>query len=300
VVDPDAEQCASIKHRKYWSFLTTDSKIPLEKAIDRVRFVNKILGITPRRTPVDDVLARLGASVFSEIGHKGMLVNIGVGLPEEVCRLIYEGGLLKDITLLTESGVLGGLPAPGVFFGASVCPQKIMSSTEIFQMCYEKLDITILGALEVDSDGNVNVSKRGEGAINYVGPGGFIDLTAAAKNIIFVASWMARGEMKVESGKVVVTKPGKAKFIEKVSEITFSGKRALEQGKIVYYVTNVGVFRLTERGMELCRVMPGVDIQKDILDYAPMKIVLPEGGKDKVPVVDSGIITGQGFKLSLK
>ena len=296
VYDPDTEQVASIKYRKGWNFLTTDSKYSVDEAISRLRYVSQRMGVTPVRTPLDATLARLAATIFAENAHKGLFVNIGVGLPEEVCRLIYEGGLFNDITLLTESGVLGGLPAPGLFFGGAANPKQLVSPAEVFKICHEKLDVTILGALQVDGEGNVNVSKRGEGAINYVGPGGFIDLVTAAKWVVFVTSWMTRGEIQVDGDKLKVIKKGKPKFIEKVDEITFNGKGALEAGKKVFYVTNVGVFQLTERGLELIRVMPGIDIQKDIIEFAPIKIVLPEDGK--VPVIDSSVITGNGFKLA--
>jgi acyl CoA:acetate/3-ketoacid CoA transferase len=49
--------------------------------------------------------------------------------------------------------------------------------------------------------------------------------------------------------------------------------------------------------MELVRVMPGIDIDRDILATTKMKIVLPEQGA--VPVVDEVIITGNGFRLQL-
>jgi len=116
--------------------------------------------------------------------------------------------------------------------------------------------------------------------------------------IIFVGSWMAHAQMAIEDGKLKIVKPGKPKFIDKVNEITFSGKQAVKKGTKVFYVTNVGVFRLTERGMELIKVMPGIDIQKDIIDFSPMKVVLPESGK--VPVVEDAIVTGKGFKLEIK
>src|SRR6185295_18673752 len=135
-------------------------------------------------------VARLAAATLLANVHKGAYVNIGIGLPEEVCRVVFEAGRLGDLTFLTESGVLGGLPAPGVYFGAALCPERILSSAEIFKLCYERLDATCLGVLQVDSLGNVNVSKRGDGPRNYVGPGGFIDLTAAAKTIVFVSAWM--------------------------------------------------------------------------------------------------------------
>ena len=84
-----------------------------------------------------------------------MFVNIGVGLPEEVSRILYEAGMFRYVTLFTESGVIGGLPAPGVFFGAAACPQKMISSAEVFKMCYKRLDATLLGVVQADSEGNV-------------------------------------------------------------------------------------------------------------------------------------------------
>ncbi len=297
VYDPYCEQAITIKHKRYWPMLTTHSDIPVEEAIARLRFINQILGITPRRTPIDDVLARLAAAVFSQNAWDGMMLNIGVGLPEEACRILFEAGLLKNVTVFTESGVIGGLPAPGVFFGGAACPKKMVSSSEIFKLCYEKLDLTMLGVVEADSEGNVNVSKRGPKPETYVGPGGFIDITTSAKTIVFVTTWMARADVQIQGSEIKIAKAGAPKFIEKVSEITFSGQHALKAGKKVFYVTTVGVFQLTDRGMELILVMPGIDIQKDILDASPMKIVLPESGT--VPVADSSIVTGKGFSLSL-
>ena len=109
---------------------------------------------------------------------------------------------------------------------------------------------------------------------------------------------LAHGRIEVAGNKLRVVKRGTPKFIKNVDEITFCGPEALKNGKQVFYITHVGVFRLTERGMELTRVMPGIDIQKDILEFAPMRIVLPESGE--VPVVDPHIVTGEGFKLELK
>ncbi len=291
-------QAGSVKHYEYWPHFTTESSISLDEGIAQIAFLNHVLGFTPRRTRVDKALARLGASVFAENARKGSLVNVGIGLPEEVCRVVCQGGLFGDITLFAESGVVGGLPAPGVFFGTAVCPKEIIPSVEIFRRCYTNLDISILGMLQLDSEGNVNVSKRGEGAINYVGPGGFIDFSSNAKTIVFVSSWMVRARMGFRDGELSIVEPGKPKFVEHVDEITFSGKQALASGRKVFYVTNVGVFRLTERGVELIRVVPGIDIQKDILNATKMRIVLPESGE--VPLVDKRIMTGEGFTLRLQ
>ncbi|MBU1181049.1 MAG: hypothetical protein KKF00_02575 [Proteobacteria bacterium] len=294
-VHPYNEQAASIPQLKYWKMFTEGANVDKKDAIDKLKFINKVLGITPKRGPVEDALARLGGSVFTRYVKKCSNIVVGVGMPEEVSRLIYEGGLFNDVTFISETGVIGGLPGPGIFFGAGINPKEIMSSAQTFHLCYEHLDATILGILEADSHGNINVSKRGKGAINYVGPGGFPDFCAAAETIIFVGSWMAGAEMSIKNGGLVIDKPGKHKFISKVSEITMSGEQALKKNKKVLYVTNVGVFKLTDRGMELIEVMPGIDIKKDIIDSCPMKVHLPESGD--VTVVEESIVTGQGFKL---
>ena len=132
--------------------------------------------------------------------------------------------------------------------------------------------------------------------MNYVGPGGLPDLAASAKTIIFVGTWMAHGEMSIEDGKLKITKEGTSKFVTRVDEITFNGQEAIKAGKNVYYCTNVGIFHLTERGMELIEVMPGVDIDRDITNACPMGFVLPESGD--VPRVPTDIVTGEHFKLT--
>jgi acyl CoA:acetate/3-ketoacid CoA transferase len=50
--------------------------------------------------------------------------------------------------------------------------------------------------------------------------------------------------------------------------------------------------------MELIRIAPGIDLEEDILDTSPMRIVLPESGPP--PLVDSSVITGKNFTLRLK
>jgi len=295
VLNPGNEQTGSVPQRRYWEMFVEGANVDMDRAVEKLKFANRVLKITPTRTEVDNALARMAAALFTRIAQPGSYVNIGVGLPEEVCRLIYEGGLLKDVTFLVETGAVGGLPAMGIFFGAAVNPRQIMSSAQAFHLCREKLDVTVLGLLQADSDGNINVSKRGEGPINYVGGGGLPDLAAAARNLIFIGSWMANAHTKIEDGKLRIVKPGVHKFIAQVDEITCSGRQTLKQGKQAYYCTHVGIFRLTERGMELVEVMPGVDIQRDILEACPMKVVLPESGE--VKRVSEDIVTGRGFEL---
>lgn len=297
VVYPKTEQSGYERYNSHLTFMTLQSPLPPEEGLARARFINSVMGITPRRRAMDHVLARLAADAFAQHVHAGSLVNVGVGLPEEVCNVLHDQHVLDHVTLFSESGVFGGVPAPGIFFGAAINPERIISSAETFRMCEERLDASILGVLQADSEGNVNVSKRTDSIMRYVGPGGFIDLTTAAKTIIFVTKWMEGERMRLRGGQVEIVKRGRPKFIGHVDEVTFSGQEALKAGKTVLFATTVGLFKLTDRGMELIRVMPGIDIQRDILAVASTKIILPESGE--VPRIDESIVTGKGFQLHL-
>jgi propionate CoA-transferase len=101
--------------------------------------------------------------------------------------------------------------------------------------------------------------------------------------------------MEVEHGSMKVRKHGAPKFVERVLEVTFNGQRALRAGKKVFYATPVGLFRLTQRGIELESVFPGVDVRRDVLDLSPARIVLPPSGD--VPVFPGSIVTGDAFDL---
>jgi propionate CoA-transferase len=237
----------------------------------------------------------LRARSLLENVSRGATVAIGAGHPEEVGRVIYECGRLDDVTFLVEGGAIGGLPAPGAYFGAAFSPRRIVSTSQLFKRCADGLDAACLGALEVDADGNVNVSRRGPRVRNYAGPGGFVDFTALAQTIIFVSGWMRGGELAVEDGAMRVRKRGTPKFVERVAEVTFSARQAVRAGKTVRYVTPVGTFRLTPRGLELTGVMPGIDVRKDVLEATPMRIRLPASGQPEL--LPRSVVTGDGFVL---
>ncbi len=297
---PDTEQTAGFFHREPWPAIITHNDTPIEPALYHARLVRwfgELAGGLPRRGAVEQAVARLAAATLAAHVTKGAEIALGAGLPEDVALVIYECGRIADVTFLVESGVVGGLPAPGAYFGAAFSPRAILSTAQLFKRCYRTLDAACLGVLEADSAGNVNVSKRGRGVRHYAGPGGFIDFTEAAQTIVFVSGWMRRGEMAVEDGAVRLRKPGTPKFVERVAEVTFNGPRALRAGKNVFYATPVGLFRLTPRGMELTSVMPGIDVRADILEATRMKIVLPTSGD--VPVIPRSMVTGAGFHLRL-
>lgn len=298
VLYPDTEQTPGYFHREPWPAVTTGSRVPIEDALDEALFVSRLAGMTgrlARRGAVEGAMARLAATTLVTEIAEGSQVAIGAGLPEAVAREIFEGGRLGGVTFLVESGVVGGLPAPGAYFGAALSPREIVSPAEIFRRCRRSLDAACLGALEVDAEGNVNVSRRGRGIRSTSGPGGFIDFTSAARTLVFVSGWMRGGEIAAGQGRIEIRRRGALKFVESVSEITFDAGRALAAGKRIFYVTPVGVFRLTARGLELVRVMPGIDVGRDIVGALSFDVVLPESGR--VPLVPAQVIDGTGFRL---
>lgn len=293
VVNPWNEQTVMARQRQPWRLFCPGGDGDDHRAIEKLRFINRMLHITPTRGAVDLALGRLGATVFAEAAPHDAHINIGVGFPEEVCRELYESGLKDHLTFTTETGVFGGLPTPGIYFGAAVNPQRFESSAWMFRHYQERLDAAVLGFLEVDSRGNVNASRRGASVTDYVGPGGFPTIVECARAVFFIGTWMAGARWALSDGQLKLRKPGRPKFVDKVSEITFNGRRALGDGKQVFYVTNIGVLRLAEEGLIVDRLMPGIDIERDVLANTTARIHVP----DQVPRVPQAVLTGRGFEL---
>jgi propionate CoA-transferase len=295
VCHPDTEQTAGFLHRDPWPLVTAQGAGAVEEGITHARLVRRVAelaGAFPRRGPVDAVLARLAATTLLAELERGARVAIGTGQPEDAVGALFERGRAGDFTFLVESGMVGGVPASGAYFGAAFGPKQIVSTAELFARCRERLDAACLGALEIDAAGDVNVSLRGSGVRSYIGPGGFLDFTAAARTIVFVSRWARDGEIAVEGGALRVVRRGRPKLVACVAERCFDAARALRAGKRVFYVTPFGVLRATERGLALIRVMPGIDVRRDVLAGAPFPIALPESGQ--VPVLDRAVVTGPG------
>lgn len=235
--------------------------------------------------------ATIGRRAIREL-RDNIVINMGIGIPgDTIGPFIHEHKLNNQLTTTVESGIIGGIPMGGNEFGVARNPDTIMEHLYMFDYYHGTgVDITFMGAAEIDRFGNVNVSKFGN---RSVGCGGFIDITQNAKKIVFCTTFTVNGLKTTFDGqKLSILREGQiSKFVEEVNQITYSVNSAFKKDQEVIYITERAVFTLTEKGLELIEIAPGIDIERNILPY--MKFT-PKISKD-LKVMDKNL-----FKDSYK
>lgn len=235
--------------------------------------------IQPMPMSIRKVIARRGAMELAP----NCVINLGIGIPSGVGSVANEEGIAARTTLSLESGPIGGVPVEGVGFAGSINPEVINSLCDTFDL-YDGgfLDMTFLGAAEIDEQGNVNVSRFGP---RCPGPGGFINISQNTPKVFFMGAFTAgKSRIQVEDGRLNIVEDGPGvKFIKKVQQISFSADYARKTGQTVMYLTERAVFQLTDGGILLTEIAPGVDLQKDILDHMEFRPLIAEELKPMDP-----------------
>lgn len=199
----------------------------------------------------------------------GSVINLGIGLPSLVANYIPED---KDIFLQSENGILGMGPAPSDdevdpdLVNAGGKPVTIRPGGACFDHALSftmirggHIDACVLGALEVDEEGNI---------ANWIipgklvpGMGGAMDLVVGAKRVIVAMEH--------------TTKDGKPKILKKCT------LPLTAQKEVDIIVTNMAVIEVSKDGLILKEILPGLNV-KDVQDVTEPKLIVD---KDLKPMI---------------
>ncbi|GMQ85752.1 MAG: acyl CoA:acetate/3-ketoacid CoA transferase [Acidimicrobiia bacterium] len=225
---------------------------------------------------VRKVIARRSLLEFAP----GQVGNLGFGISQDIGAIAREEGIADLLVLTVEQGVFGGVPAGGADGGAGLNYQALIDQPYMFDF-YDGggIDIASLSFAEVDAEGNINVHAFGD---RLRGPGGFPNISTGARKVCFVGTLTTGGlEVAIDGGRLRIEHEGKTeKFVDRVNEISFSGRIAAERGQEVRYITERAVFALIDGAVVLIEVAEGIDPEADVIanmGFRPQ--VAPELGR---------------------
>jgi acyl CoA:acetate/3-ketoacid CoA transferase len=242
----------------------------------------------------DKVIARRAAMEL----RNGDAVNLGFGISALVPRVVLEEGHAGAITWAIEQGAVGGVPLLGFAFGCAANAMGIVPSP--MQFVYFQgggFDRTFLSFLQVGPDGSVNVSKLAAKPHVTAGVGGFVDITANARNIVFSGYLTAGGiDLAIEHSRLKIRREGRVKkFVSDIEQVTFSGRMALKRGAKVTYVTERCVLELRAEGLTVIEIAPGVDLERDVM----AQVEVPLRVADDLRMMDARLFCPEPMGLEL-
>ncbi|TAM74392.1 acyl CoA:acetate/3-ketoacid CoA transferase [bacterium] len=195
------------------------------------------------------------------------LVILGFGIPS---RLPDHPRLPEGVRFCVEHGAIGGSPAVGLEFGGARNAEALIDSPSMFDLIDGGgCDVACLGFSEVSRDGSVNVSRLPSA---IPGSGGFTNITAATRDIIYCGSFTAGG-LKVDysGGEVhIVTEGRHKKFVRAPREITYNS--SLNPSQRVTFVTDRCIIERRSQRLVVTTVYPGVDLERDILAQSEFEL----------------------------
>ncbi len=251
-----------------------DVKVPVE--------ASEMLPLTVRKL--------IGRRAVMELRRDDVL-NVGTGIPNDVVgAILAEEGVQDDVTITVESGIYGGIPLGGVDFGIAKNQFALLRHDDQFDYYNGAgVDVTFMGAGEIDADGNVNATRLGP---NPTGAGGFIDITTNAKHVVFCSTFTGKGlECSFEDGRLHIHREGSLlKCVKKLQQISYNGTIARQKGQKMHYVTERAVFELRKEGLTLTEIAPGIDLKTQILDLMEFQPLIAE----ELTVMDSSIYRMDG------
>lgn len=233
------------------------------------------------KTPVDrakqqplNVRKLIGRRALMELS-KADVLNVGTGIPNDVVGpIIAEEGIDQDVTVTVESGIYGGIPLGGVDFGIAKNNFALIRHDDQFDYYNGAgVDVTFMGAGQLDPVGNVNATKLGT---MPTGAGGFIDITTNAKHVVFCSTFTGKGlKCSFEDGKLQIVQEGSLiKMVNQVTQISYNGKIAQNKRQKMHFVTERAVFELTQEGVVLTEIAPGIDLQTQVLALMEFKPII--------------------------
>ncbi|WP_127145555.1 acyl CoA:acetate/3-ketoacid CoA transferase [Pelagibacterium montanilacus] len=248
------------------------------------------------RLPEFSIQKVIARRVAQEL-EAGSAVNLGFGISANVPRILIEEGLHGAVTWVIEQGPVGGVPLLDFAFGCAANAEAFVPSPHQFTYFQGAgFDAALLSFLEIGRDGSVNVSRLSFRPHVTAGAGGFVDITARARKIVFSGLFNAGAKVRAEDGRLVIDKEGKLKkLVEEVEHVTFSGPRAVRQGQDVTYVTERCVMKLTDAGVIVTEIAPGADLQTHILDQAAFPLLVA----DDLKTMDAALFAPGPMGLSL-
>ena len=191
--------------------------------------------------------------------------------------MLLEEGHADDVTWVIEQGAVGGFPATGFAFGCALNPQALLQSIDQFTLLQGGgFDVAMLSFLEVSGAGDVNASYLPARPHVTAGVGGFNDIITRAPKIVFSGYFTAgKKDIQIADGQLKIISDGTiAKFVPEVAQISFSGEMGRKRRQEVLYITERCVIELTEDGLTVIEIAPGVDLEKDVLAKADVPLLV--------------------------